>query len=160
MIRRASYLGEASATLAVFRVITHLGGVTATVVPGVVLLLMGGHEQQIGLAILLANAISHVGVQSLKRLVARPRPADLTGQPLATIALPDPFSFPSGHAAAATAVGVTAAWAYPTLAPVFVTAAAAVAVSRVVLRVHYWSDVVAGIVLGLLGAGAAVQIIT
>jgi undecaprenyl-diphosphatase len=61
-------------------------------------------------------------------------------------------SFPSGHATTAFALAavvgfVSPRWFYPGL--VF---AAAVAVSRVALGVHYTSDVVAGAILGVLGA--------
>lgn len=64
-------------------------------------------------------------------------------------------SFPSGHATTAFALAgvigfVSPRWFYPAL--VF---AAAIALSRVSLGVHYTSDVVAGAILGLLGACAA-----
>jgi membrane-associated phospholipid phosphatase len=61
-------------------------------------------------------------------------------------------SFPSGHAttafALAAAIGfISPRWFYPGLA-----FAAVVGVSRVSLGVHYTSDVVAGAILGVLGA--------
>jgi undecaprenyl-diphosphatase len=61
-------------------------------------------------------------------------------------------SFPSGHAttgfALAAVIGfVSPRWFYPSL-----VLAAAIGVSRVALGVHYTSDVVAGAILGLLGA--------
>ena len=83
---------------------------------------------------------------------ARPRPSDAYGRPLALIELPDPFSFPSGHTAAATAVATTVALHVPLLTPVLLPLAAAVAVSRVKLRVHDVADVLAGAGLGLTGA--------
>ena len=110
--------------------VTHAGGARVTVGVGVALLAL---DPRLGLAALLANAASHAVVQVLKRVVARPRPCDPDGRALALVHLPDPFSFPSGHAAAATAV----------------------AASRVALRVHYVTDVVAGAALGL---GAAVGV--
>jgi undecaprenyl-diphosphatase len=62
----------------------------------------------------------------------------------------DRFSFPSGHALNAFAIGSVIALAFPVVAaPVFV-AASSVAASRVVLGLHYLSDVVAGAVVGLL----------
>ena len=53
-----------------------------------------------------ALTLSHVAVQVLKRAVARPRPCDANGHPLALVD-PDPLSFPSGHGAAATAIATT-----------------------------------------------------
>jgi undecaprenyl-diphosphatase len=136
--------------------LTHLGGARATVLAGLVLTLVDRHA---GLAALLANTLSHVVVQVLKRAVARPRPCGPDGRPLALVALPDPFSFPSGHAAAAFAVALPVAAAWPLPGVVALSAAALVAWSRVALRVHHASDVVAGAALGLAGAIAALQIL-
>ena len=63
-------------------------------------------------------------------------------------------SFPSGHATTAFALAavvgfVSTRWFYPALA-----LATVIAISRVGLGVHYPSDVIAGAILGLLGAYA------
>jgi undecaprenyl-diphosphatase len=140
------------------RWLTHLGGARVSIGIGLGLVAIG--EQMLGLAALFALTTSHLAVQVLKRAVARPRPCDANGRPLALIDLPDPFSFPSGHAAAATAVSGTVAIAHPLLAPVLLPLAAVIAVSRVRLRVHHTADVIAGAFLGLAGAiGAAVLIL-
>ena len=141
------------------RWITHLGSAPSTVgIPGA-LWLTGGHLAAAGRAALIANALSHVAVQILKRTVARARPCDANGVLLAEIAIPDPFSFPSGHSAAAVAVAASLALAHPWLAPVALPAAAAVCYSRVRLRVHHRTDVLAGVALGLAGALAARSLI-
>jgi len=137
------------------RWITHLGDAVSTVGIGLVLLLAGGHLAELGRAALLANAISHVAVQILKRTVVRARPADANGVPLALVDVPDPFSFPSGHSAASMAVAATVAQAHPTLAAVALPSAALVGLSRVKLKVHHPADVLAGAALGLAGAIAA-----
>jgi len=139
------------------RWITHLGGAGVTLAVGGALMVLG--EARLGLTALLANAGSHVFVQVLKRAVARARPCDASGRLLALVDLPDLHSFPSGHAAAATAVAVTVALAHPTAAPIVVPLAGLVAYSRVALRVHHVSDVVAGVVLGLGGAIAATHLL-
>jgi undecaprenyl-diphosphatase len=132
--------------------VTHAGGARATVGVGVALLAL---DPRLGLAALLANGASHAVVHVLKRVVARPRPCDSDGRALALVALPDPFSFPSGHAAAATAVAATLTLREPNLGFALVPLAVAVAASRVALRVHHVTDVVAGAALGL---GAAVGV--
>jgi undecaprenyl-diphosphatase len=132
------------------RWLTHLGGARVTIGTGLLLVAVG--EQLLGLAALFALTTSHVAVQVLKRAVARPRPCDANGRPLALIDSPDPFSFPSGHAAAAAAVSGTIALAHPLLAPVLLPVAAMIAASRVTLRVHHLGDVIAGALLGLAGA--------
>jgi undecaprenyl-diphosphatase len=139
------------------RWLTHLGSARITIGIGLALVAVG--EQLLGLATLFALTTSHVAVQVLKRAVARPRPCDANGRPLALIDLPDPFSFPSGHAAAATAVGGTIALAHPLLAPVLLPLAALIAASRVTLRVHHVGDVVAGALLGLAGAAGAALLV-
>jgi len=140
------------------RKLTHLGGARVSI--GIGLILIAAGEQLLGLAALFALTSSHLLVQLLKRVLARPRPCDANGQPLALIDLPDPFSFPSGHAAAACAVTGTIAIAHPLLAPVLLPIAALISASRVTLKVHHLSDVVAGVLLGLAGAvGAALLIL-
>src|SRR5881628_518107 len=138
------------------RWLTHLGGARVTIGIGLLLVAVG---EQLGLAALFALATSHLAVQVLKRAVARPRPCDAHGRLLALIDLPDPYSFPSGHAAAASAVGGTIAIAHPLLAPILLPLAALIATSRVTLRVHHASDVVAGVLLGLAGAAGAALLI-
>jgi undecaprenyl-diphosphatase len=116
-------------------------------------------EGRLGAATLVANAASHLVVQLLKRLVARARPCDAAGVPLAVVDLPDPFSFPSGHAAAATAVASAVAYAQPEAGMLALPLAAAVCASRVALKVHHVSDVLAGALLGLGGAVLATSIV-
>jgi undecaprenyl-diphosphatase len=137
------------------RRITHLGDAWSTIGISLGLWLAGGSTAAAGRAALLANVLSHLAVQVLKRTVARARPCDANGVLLAEIAIPDPFSFPSGHSAAATAVAASLALAHPWLAPVTLPLAVAVCLSRVRLRVHHPADVVAGAALGLAGALAA-----
>ena len=132
------------------RWLTHLGGARFTL--GVGLALVAAGQPRLGLAALLANTGSHLVVQILKRVVARARPCDASGTPLALVDLPDPHSFPSGPVAAATAVPATVALAHPLIAPVALPLAGLVAYSRVALRVHHLSDVLAGVALGLAGA--------
>ena len=139
------------------RWLTHFGGARVTLAVGLAFIALG--EPRLGLTALLANAGSHVFVQLLKRAVARARPCDAGGRPLALVDLPDPHSFPSGHAAAATAVAVTVALAHPMAGPIVLPLAALVAYSRVALRVHHVSDVIAGVVLGLGGAIAATHLL-
>jgi undecaprenyl-diphosphatase len=67
----------------------------------------------------------------------------------------DRFSFPSGHALNAFAIGTVVALAFPIAAVPVLALAASVAASRVVLGLHWLSDVLAGSLAGLLiGTGA------
>jgi undecaprenyl-diphosphatase len=80
----------------------------------------------------------------------RPRPAGLTFAAL--VAAPDRFSFPSGHAIAATSLAVIYVMHFPVLAPVVLPLTTIVAVSRVRLGVHYPGDVLVGQIIAVAGA--------
>ncbi|MGW8061868.1 phosphatase PAP2 family protein [Streptomyces ziwulingensis] len=91
------------------------------------------------------TAGAHLVSMGAKRVVRRPRPAHVV--PLVRTA--GRHSFPSSHATSAAAaavafgaLGIHAVW----------PAAAAVCVSRLVVGVHYPSDVAAGAALGALTA--------
>jgi len=61
---------------------------------------------------------------------------------------PDQFSFPSGHTITAFAFAVAAATFYPTLLPVLMFCAISVGISRILLGMHFLSDVLAGAAIG------------
>jgi YegS/Rv2252/BmrU family lipid kinase len=88
----------------------------------------------------------------LKALARRNRPDPRHDTRSPSVRIPTSFSFPSGHAAAAFAFATGAALEDARLYPLLYPMAAAVAYSRVVLRVHYPFDVLAGALIGL-GAG-------
>ncbi|MER6628105.1 phosphatase PAP2 family protein [Streptomyces sp. NPDC000987] len=93
---------------------------------------------------------AHAVSMGVKRVVRRPRPAHV--EPLVRTA--GRHSFPSSHAssavAAAVAYGALGAYVIPPLA-------AAVCLSRLVVGVHYPSDVAAGALLGALTACAGAR---
>jgi undecaprenyl-diphosphatase len=86
--------------------------------------------------------------RALKKGVLRPRPYEVHAH-IAAGAVPlDRFSFPSGHTLHAVAFTLVAVSHYPGLAPLLGPMTAAIAVSRMVLGLHYPSDVLAGAALG------------
>ncbi len=87
-------------------------------------------------------------VFAVKKMIRRPRPEGLWGT---IYRKTDPHSFPSGHAARAFLIAVLAT----ALGPVWLTVllwvwAPLVSVSRVAMGVHYVSDIIGGLILGLL----------
>ncbi|HLW78570.1 MAG TPA: phosphatase PAP2 family protein, partial [Terriglobia bacterium] len=95
----------------------------------------------------------------LKRRIGRRRPSSIEPHCWATLLPPDQFSFPSGHTITAFAVSVPIAHYYPAAAVACLFAAASVAVSRIVLGMHFLSDVVAGGVIGCVLGYAAVVLL-
>jgi undecaprenyl-diphosphatase len=86
----------------------------------------------------------------LKSKTSRPRPFAVENAVRAGADPLDPFSFPSGHTLHAVAFSVVAIAFYPMLAWLLVPFTVLVAASRVVLGLHYPSDVLAGAALGAL----------
>lgn len=84
----------------------------------------------------------------LKRWTRRPRPFRACPGVIAHVPPLDEFSFPSGHTLQAVSFTVVALAWYPLLAPLLLSFTALVAASRVILGLHYPSDVVAAIVIG------------
>ena len=93
----------------------------------------------------------------LKRVVCRIRPRDVEPHCWAHIVTRDKFSFPSGHSTTAFAVAMSLGSFYPEIMPVLLVLAANVAISRVVVGMHFLTDVLVGCGAGaLLGYAAFV----
>jgi undecaprenyl-diphosphatase len=141
---------EASrATRLAWIAVTQLGSTAVTVGLAVLGLFLPGLALVVGSRALAALVVSHLAIQVVKRLVGRPRPTVQLGCH-ATIAEPDRFSFPSGHATASLAVALAYAVAFPALTFPLVAVALLCGWSRVVLGVHYPGDVLVGQVIALL----------
>lgn len=86
----------------------------------------------------------------IKRLVGRDRPSTRISDEEMKINKPKDHSFPSGHSASSFCAFIVTLWCCPPwiwIPALFV--ATMIAFSRVYLRVHYLTDVFAGILLGL-----------
>src|SRR5438477_7248275 len=111
------------------------------------------------LAAALAVLAGTLSFKVLKRAVGRKRPCAIEPHCWATLLPPDQFSFPSGHSITAFAVAVSLGYFYPPLLAGLLFCAASVAVSRILLGLHFLSDVLAGSALGVaLGYTAALLI--
>jgi len=148
----------------VAKLISALGSLPAVATAvGLTALVLAARRRPVELVVLvLGLALAYLTVHATKAAIDRPRPAG----PLAGTTK---SSFPSGHAAYATA-WIALAVVYTrrlglasraTLVVGAVVLAAAIGLSRIYLRLHYWSDVAAGWGLGvgyfgLLAAAAMV----
>lgn len=136
--------------------------VTITSIPGnygqmwvalAVLLLLFKKTRKCGIVMLLSYGLVYgMGQYILKDLIARPRPCHLDETIELLISRPNSYSCPSTHSgwafAAATSIYLFNS-KYGILTYVF---ASLVAFSRMYLFVHFPSDVLIGIVLGILFA--------
>jgi undecaprenyl-diphosphatase len=120
---------------------------------GAAILLFGGTGRfaAVGAAALAAG----VGVAlflRLKKAANRRRPCAFEPHCWADLLPPDQFSFPSGHTITAFAVAVSLSLFLPELTLGLLFCAISVAASRILLGMHFLSDVAAG---GVIGVGLA-----
>lgn len=108
----------------------------------------GGAERELVKLALLTFAFELPLYLLLKNLLKRQRPVGLP----VFITPSDRYSLPSGHTAAAFLMATVLAASFPLWAPLLFVWAALVGASRLLLGVHYLSDLVAG---ALLGGGCA-----
>ena len=136
------------------QVASRLGdGLVWYVMLAVLPLLYGGAALRPVLVMALTGAVGVALYSFLKRIFVRERPF-ITHAAIDRAAAPlDRYSFPSGHTLHAVCFTWQASAHFPELAWVLLPLATLIAASRVVLGLHYPSDVLAG---AALGAGLAV----
>jgi len=86
----------------------------------------------------------------IKVVFCRRRPRDIEPHCWAHIVTRDRFSFPSGHSTTAFAAALAFGSFYPEIMPWLLLLAANVAISRVIVGMHFLSDVLAGAGMGAL----------
>ena len=117
---------------------------------GFCVLLFGGDDryQALGSAG-TAAVLSILLFLTLKRFTGRRRPCEIEPHCWATLLPPDQFSFPSGHTMTAFAVSLPLSLYYPDLTAGLFFCALSIALSRILLGMHFLSDVIVGALLGM-----------
>ena len=122
---------------------------------GLVILLFGGADRFTAIAAAGSAAVVGIGIfVSVKKISGRKRPCEIEPHCWARLLPPDQFSFPSGHTITAFAVATALGDFYPSLFALLLFCALAIATSRILLGMHFLSDVVVG---ALLGTGLALS---
>lgn len=128
---------------------------------GVILLLIP-KTRKVGALVTVALILDVVTCNMLlKPLVARTRPYDVNTSIELLVRAPKDFSFPSGHTAASFAA-FAALW-FAKEKKLWVPAlvlAVLIAISRMYFYVHYPTDVLAGVLLGIFCGWAAAKIVS
>ncbi len=129
---------------------TRLGDGWLWYVTGVAVLIWGGRSRFVavgsaGLAVMSGIVVFLL----LKRVSHRERPCGLEPHCWASILPPDQFSFPSGHTITAFAIAMTLGSFYPDFKVGLLLVAVSIAASRIILGMHFLSDVLAGSVIGV-----------
>ncbi len=139
--------------------ITSLGNGGVVWIAIAVLLMINKKYRKIGFIVLGALTISAVlGEGIFKHLIQRIRPcADIPAINM-LIAKPLSYSFPSGHSASSFAAAAVLANYFKKYKFIFFGLAFLIAFSRLYLYVHYPTDVLAGIILGLICSKVSIYI--
>lgn len=136
--------------------ISHSGnGYYYPAVPAVLLLVDLQKAWTFLIAGLFAFAIELPLYKLLKNGIKRHRPCEALAGVHRWVSPSDQFSFPSGHTAAAVVIATLLSFPFPLLSIPLFTWALLVGFSRIYLGVHYPTDILAGIVVGLLCALSA-----
>jgi undecaprenyl-diphosphatase len=147
--RRSNHICARSGARRYFAAVSRLGDGVAWYALMVALVVFDGID---GLAASAHLAVTGVIALTLYKLLKhwtrRPRPFASDARIQAWVAPLDEFSFPSGHTLHAVAFTLVALAHYPLLAWALIPFSASVAVSRVVLGLHYPSDVLAATAIG------------
>ncbi|MGZ4942329.1 MAG: phosphatase PAP2 family protein [Halobacteriota archaeon] len=106
-------------------------------------LYLGGYRKE-ALVFAVVFLVTNVVTLGLKYLIARPRPSDLGIVPEA-----EP-SFPSGHTSNAFSFATTLSYYHGKVAPFLFAWALLVAFSRVLLGLHYVTDLLGGAAVGIV----------
>ena len=110
-------------------------------------------------AILLGFAIERPVYFVLKNGCKRSRPESALDDFRSLIKPSDQFSFPSGHASAAFMIAVICSFYYPSIFLLLLCWASLVGFSRVALGVHFPTDIVAGMSLGISAALISIGVV-
>jgi undecaprenyl-diphosphatase len=115
----------------------------------VILMIYGGDHrwQAIGSGT-LAAAVGIFLFRTLKHASRRKRPCEIEPHCWASILPPDKYSFPSGHSITSFAVAMSVGLFYPHIEVCLLVAALLIAASRIILGMHFLSDVLAGSAIG------------
>ena len=127
---------------------------------GLAVALFGGAERLAAMLAAATAVATGIGLfLKLKRTIGRRRPCAIEPNCWSTLLPPDQFSFPSGHTITAFSMAISLSMFYPLMLPGLLFCAASVAASRVLLGMHFLTDVLAGAAIGSgLGYGAAVLV--
>jgi undecaprenyl-diphosphatase len=133
--------------------ITKLGDEGLVWIALCVILLIFPRTRKCGVAMGLSLILTTIlGNEIIKKIVQRPRPFVADTSVILLIPQPGQYSFPSGHTSNSVAAAFSIFLFYKKPGIAALVLAGLIAFSRMYLFVHYPTDILAGIVLGIVDA--------
>jgi undecaprenyl-diphosphatase len=118
---------------------------------GIILLVYGGEHRFAAIGAGASAAVAGIFLfRALKRTSRRKRPCEVEPHCWSAILPPDKYSFPSGHSITAFAVAISVGLFYHELQISLLVVALLIAASRIILGMHFLSDVLAGSAIGVV----------
>jgi len=154
-----SFRGDVSAVLEFIGLLGH--GITS-LLAALLVWNLDRARRNMAFLVLLVSILSGTTVTLVKVGVQRPRPFIAAGVPTETpheskLTNSDFHSFPSGHTAVAFGLAMSLTLLYPQGKVLFFTLASLAGAQRVITQAHYPSDVLAGILVGVITAQLVFQ---
>ncbi|UUM30989.1 phosphatase PAP2 family protein [Vibrio japonicus] len=132
------------------KAISHTGDGHLYILLGVLAWLLDGERGLLFLLVgLLAFSIELPIYWAAKNLIKRRRPEELSDLVTSFVTPSDRYSLPSGHTAAAFLMATLTSYFYPSLETFTFVWAILIGASRILLGVHFLTDVVLGAFLGI-----------
>lgn len=134
------------------RFLAHLGD-GPNIFTGLILIYLGDwwgqrfYIRQAALVTLISVVMTMVVITAIKYLVRRQRPR-LPGE--FVVFAYDKYSFPSGHAGRMAVLMTSLSLFFPYLGWLLIPLAFSVAIARIVVGIHYLSDIVVGLLVGIV----------
>ena len=98
----------------------------------------------------MAALVGIVLFRAIKSVSERKRPCEIEPHCWSAVLPPDKYSFPSGHTITAFGIAISVGLFYPQLQAPLLAVALLIALSRIILGMHFLSDVIAGTAIGIL----------
>ncbi|MCF7495741.1 phosphatase PAP2 family protein [Vibrio sp. L5-1] len=147
-----------SSLVPIAKIISHTGNGPFYVFIALIASLISNNGEKFVIIGLASFAIELPIYWLTKNTFRRQRPSDSSSLIHSHITPPDKYSLPSGHAAAAFVMSTLIGYFHPSLLILSLCWATAIAISRVLLGVHFLTDIVLGAALGVASTNLIIKL--
>ncbi|OAA92848.1 phosphatase PAP2 family protein [Clostridium coskatii] len=132
-------------------IVTDMGNLGIVWIIIAIILILDKPYRMVGNVVILTLIVSTItGEGIVKHIVRRTRPCNQQNSLNLLISKPISYSFPSGHTLSSFAAAEVLSMYFTEYKLIFIGIAFLIALSRMYLYVHYPTDVIAGVILGIL----------